>query len=244
MIGVMASVSSGCIASRKFVRNEVKTSSDTLADKLNGRIDENKGEISEVRDSVTRVDAKVTGVDGRVSQLDSRTTERFDGVTKEVAAVDRKVGTAQSSADRAASGVSVLDEKFQNRNQYAVASEKTILFKFDNSKLDAKYESELEGVASMLQQSPDAVVVLEGRTDSKGDMDYNVKLGERRVEAVKRYLAVELGVPVYRIHQISFGAAKPVAENDSREGREKNRAVILTILTPKAAGSMSSKNPQ
>jgi outer membrane protein OmpA-like peptidoglycan-associated protein len=81
-------------------------------------------------------------------------------------------------------------------------------------------------------QNPDAIVVLEGRTDSRGDKDYNVKLGERRIEAVRRYLAVEKSVPVYKIHEISLGADKPIAPNDSRDGREKNRAVTMTILVP------------
>jgi outer membrane protein OmpA-like peptidoglycan-associated protein len=241
LMGVIASVSNGCVATKKFVRGEVKTTSD----QLNGRIDQNEGEIGEVRDGVSRVDAKVTTVDGRVSQLDSKTNERFDGVKGEMSAVDQKALQAQASADRAATGVTTLDEKFQNRNQFNVQTEKAILFRFDSSKLDTKYQSELEEVASMLEQNPDALIVLEGRTDAKGDKDYNVKLGERRVESVKRYLAVEKSIPIYRIHEISFGSAKPVASNDSREGREKNRAVVVTILVPKAtgSGSVSAKNP-
>jgi outer membrane protein OmpA-like peptidoglycan-associated protein len=70
-----------------------------------------------------------------------------------------------------------------------------------------------------------------------------VKLGERRVETVWRRLAVDMGVPVYKIHQVSFGSAKPIAENDSKEGREKNRAVVLTVLVPKAAGAAATRNP-
>jgi peptidoglycan-associated lipoprotein len=239
LITVMATLSNACVASKKFVRNEVKTTSDTL----NGRIDTNAGEISEVRDGVSRVDAKVTGVDGRVSQLDSKTNERFDLVKNDVMSVDKKALSAQTAAERAANELLQLDEKFQGRNQYAVASEKAILFRFDSAKLDTKYQSDLEQIAATLQENPNAMLVLEGRTDSKGDMEYNMKLGERRVETVKRYLAVEKGIPVYRIHQISFGAAKPVAANDSREGREKNRAVVLTILVPKASATVASKNP-
>jgi outer membrane protein OmpA-like peptidoglycan-associated protein len=240
VITVLASFSTACVASRKFVRNEVKTSADTL----NGRIDTTEAEVGEVRDGVSRVDSRVTGVDGRVTQLDAKTNERFDGVKSDVMAVDRKAATAQTSADRASNEVVILDEKFQNRNLFTVAAEKAILFKFDSSKLDAKYESDLEGVVSTLKQNPNALVVLEGRTDSSGNQDYNIKLGERRVETVKRFLAVDMGIPVYRIHQISFGAAKPIAANDSREGREKNRAVIVTILVPKASSTVASKQNQ
>jgi peptidoglycan-associated lipoprotein len=240
LITLMASLSNACVATRKFVRTEVKTTSDSL----NARIDTTNREVGEVRDGVTRVDGKVTAVDGRVSALDSKTNERFDGVRTDVngvktqvSAVDQKAVQAQTSAERAANGVTVLDEKFQNRNQFAVASEKSILFGFDSSKLESKYQSDLEAVASVIEQNPDALIVLEGRTDAKGDQDYNVKLGERRVESVKRFLAVEKSIPIYRIHEISLGSAKPIAANTSREGREKNRAVVVTILVPKTSAA-------
>ena len=91
-------------------------------------------------------------------------------------------------------------------------------------------------------QNPNAIVVLEGRTDSTGDSEYNIRLGERRVEAVRRYLTVDKEIPVYRIHEVSFGAAKPIASNDSRDGREKNRAVTVSVLLPTADGSVASRN--
>lgn len=242
VLTVLVTFSNGCIASRKFVRNEVKTSSDMLTTRIETGEAKTAGEISEVRDGVSRVDARVTTVDGRVTQLDAKTNERFDGVRTEVSVVDRKAATAQSAAERVAGEVNMLDEKFQNRNLYSVAVEKAILFPFDSSKIDSKYQTDLEEIATLLQGNPNAMVLMEGRTDSRGDADYNVQLGERRVESVKRFLAVEKGIPVYRIHQISFGAAKPVAANDSREGREKNRAVTLTVLIPRPSSSVA-KNP-
>lgn len=242
LILVATSLSSACVASRKFVRNEVSTSADTLNTRLDKTIEKTNADIGEVRDGVTRVDGKVTAVDGRVSALDSKTTAGFEGVKGDIRNVDQKAATAQSSADKASEGVTTLDEKFQNRNLYSVATEKAILFKFDSAKLDAKFQPDLEEIVTALQKNPDAVVVLEGRTDAKGDTDYNVKLGERRVESVKRYLAVDLGIPVYRMHEISFGSAKPIAENKTREGREKNRAVVLTILVPKSSTAATSRN--
>lgn len=236
MIG-MLTVANGCIATRKFTRTEVKNSSDTL----NSRIDKTDAEVGEVKDGVARVDGKVDAVDGkvgaldgRVSQLDTKTNDRFTSVKGDITAVDQKVDqkTAATQAN-----ITVLDEKFQNRNQYSVASEKQILFRFDSSKLDSKYESDLESLVAVLQKNADAIVVLEGRTDSKGDTEYNMKLGERRIDSVRRFLAIEMGIPVYRIHDISYGAAKPLAENNSREGREKNRAVVVTILVPKTAAA-------
>ena len=227
-------VVSGC-ATKKFVRNQVKTSSDTLT----ARIETNEGQIKEVKDDA---DKKVAGVDTKVSELDTRTSDQFNAVKTDVQNVDQKAARANTTAERAATDVSTLDTKFQNRNQFNMTDQKSVQFKLNSATLDPQYTDMLDEIANTLMQNPDAIVVLEGRTDSTGAKDYNVKLGERRIEAVRRYLAVEKGVPVYRIHDISFGAEKPIAENTTRDGREKNRAVTMTIMVPKTEGAVASRN--
>lgn len=231
LITATTGLSSGCIASRKFVRNEVKTSSDTL----NARIDTTDGKIKETRDHVDRVNERVTGVDGRVTDLDSRTTAGMNSLKSDVSTVNAK-------ADRTTSELAGLDERFQNRNNFSVAAEKSIPFRFDSAKLDSSYMTALDEIAETLMKNPDAIIVLEGHTDATGDHEYNVKLGERRVDAVRRYLAVEKNVPVYKIHQISFGAARPIAPNDSRDGREKNRSVTMTVLVPSMEAATASNH--
>ena len=232
---------SGC-ATKKYVRNQVKTSSDALT----ARIESNEGQIKEVRDEA---DKKVAGVETKVAELDTRTSDQFNSVRTDVQAADQKATQANTAATQAntaaghaASDVSTLDQKFQNRNQFNTSDEKSVQFKFNSATLERQYTQVLDEIANTLMQNPDAIVVLEGRTDSMGSKDYNVKLGERRIDAVKRYLVVEKGVPVYRIHDISFGAEKPVAENKTRDGREKNRAVTLTILMPKTEGAVATRN--
>jgi outer membrane protein OmpA-like peptidoglycan-associated protein len=240
MSGVLAATS-GC-ATKNFVRTSVKTS----ADSLSARIDTNEGQIKELRDDT---DKKVAGVDSKVTALDAKTTAGMNSLKGDVQAADQHAGQAQGAAtqaqgaaDRAASGVSNLDSRFQVRNQYSSSDEKTVQFKFNSATLDKQYTDALDAVASTLMQNPNAIVVLEGRTDSVGEKDYNLKLGERRIDAVRHYLVVEKGVPVFKIHEISFGSEKPVAENNSREGREKNRAVVMTVMVPKSEGSVASRN--
>ena len=236
---------SGC-ASKGFVRKNVQTS----ADALTARIETNEGEMKEIRDNADR---KIAGVDSKVSALDTKTTEGLNTLKSDVQGVDQRAtagvtevrgaaADARGAADRAANGVTALDSRFQNRNNFNVSDEKTVQFKFDSAKLDEQYTSVLDDIAGMLTQNKDAIVVLEGRTDSTGNKDYNVKLGERRIDAVRRYLAVEKGVPVYKIHEISFGSEKPIAENKTKDGREKNRAVTVTVMLPKTDGSVASRN--
>jgi len=245
LMSAALAATSGC-ATKKFVRTTVNTS----ADALSARIDTNEGEIKEVRDNA---DKKISAVDTRVTSLDTKTTEGINAVKTDVQTVkgdvtkvDQKAGQAQTAADRAGAGVTTVDQKygqkFQDRNLFNVADSKSVQFKFDSATLDKQYTEVLDSIASALAQNPNAIVVLEGRTDSVGDKNYNVTLGERRIEAVRRYLAVEKDVPVYKIHELSLGAEKPVAENKTKDGREKNRAVTMTIMIPKADTSVASRN--
>jgi outer membrane protein OmpA-like peptidoglycan-associated protein len=268
-------VSSGCLASHKYVNTKIKTNSDTLTadytgkiDTTNSRVDTLDGNIKETRDSVdlvnrrvgevdqrvstvdTRVsgvDSRVTNVDGRVNQvnnkvtqvdervasLDTKTTQQLNTITKDVDVVENK--TEQTSKN-----LGLLDDRFANRNNMTVSAEHHVMFGFDSSKLEKAGMAQLDEIAAAIAQDRDAVIVLEGRTDSTGNRDYNLALGERRVEQVRRYLAVDKNIPVYRIHQISLGAARPIAANDSAEGRQKNRSVTITVLVPSTATSAAA----
>jgi outer membrane protein OmpA-like peptidoglycan-associated protein len=241
-------VASGC-ASRGYVRKTVTTSSDALS----ARIETDENNVKEIRDSldkkittvetkVAAVDSRVSGVDTKVSELDSKTTQGMNSLKTDVQGVDQRAGQARTTADRAANEVNVLGQKFQNRNMFNITDEKSIQFKFDSAKIDQPYMAALDELAAALSQNPDAFVVLEGRTDSVGDKDYNVRLGERRIEAVRRYLAIDKGVPIYKIQEISFGSEKPIAENKTKDGREKNRAVKMSVMVPKADAVASTND--
>lgn len=239
----LAGLASGCIASHKFVRNEVKTSSD----QLNGQIDKTNGEVKETKDAVdqvntkvagvdqrvTGVDNKVNGVDSKVSDLDSRTTQGINSLKSDVNGVSSKVDQTNSS-------VSTLDKKFQNRNNFQMSTQKAVLFKFDSADIKKADKSPLDEAAALIAQNPDAIIVLEGHTDNVGNAEYNMKLGERRVDAVRRYLAIDKSVPVYKIEQVSFGAEKPLAPNNSKDGREQNRSVNITVLVPGDSAATAS----
>lgn len=239
-------LSTGCVASKKFVRAEVHTS----ADELNAKLEKTDSNVKEMNDRVGSLDTR-TNEQGR--RLDSvnrdlqktndnlqKNTQDLQQTSERTSQAQSAAQNAQSSADQARGRVVTLEENFQNRNQYTVLEEKSVLFQFNSSSLDRRYASVLDDVARIASQNPDVLIVLEGRTDSTGSETYNIQLGERRAEAVRRYLVVEKNVPTYRIHQMSFGPARPIAENNSREGREKNRAVKMSLLVPRSAVTAAS----
>lgn len=244
----IVALSSGCVASRKYVRGEVHTS----ADELNAKIDKTDGNVKEISDRVGSLDTR-TNEHGR--QLESlngdlqktntdlqKTNGDLQKTSERTSQAQTAAQNAQSVADQAQGHVVTLEENFQNRNQYNVVAEKFVTFQFGSANLERTYSAMLDDVAEMIGQHPDALVVLEGRTDSTGDSAYNIQLGERRAEAVRRYLVVVKSVPIYRIHQMSFGSAKPIADNSSSKGREKNRVVTVSVLVPRTVTTAASNS--
>jgi len=262
VIAGIVTLSGGCVASHKYVKKEVKASSDTLTAKHDRDIEQANGEIKETQDSVAEVNRKVATVDQRVAGVDQRVTGVDQKVDQKVAGVDSKVNdldnratqgintlktdvnTVSGKAENTSRDVATLDQRFKNRNNFEVSIQKAIPFKFDSAELQPTGKPELDEIATMLTQNPDAMIVLEGHTDSTGNAEYNMRLGERRVDAIRRYLAIEKNIPVYKIEQISFGAAKPVAPNDSKDGREKNRTVSVMVLVPAAANGATASISQ
>lgn len=84
----------------------------------------------------------------------------------------------------------------------------------------------LDGIATLLKANPSQVVEIAGHTDNVGSDEFNQKLSEKRAEAVKKYL-VSKGVKAAQLKTVAFGETKPVSDNETQEGRAKNRRVEL-----------------
>ena len=97
----------------------------------------------------------------------------------------------------------------------------TIYFDFDKSNIREDARGGLRGNAEGLLASG-AEVIIGGNTDDRGDAEYNLALGERRANAVKKYL-VNLGVPSAQMRTIGYGESKPAALGNNEEAWQWNR---------------------
>jgi outer membrane protein OmpA-like peptidoglycan-associated protein len=258
VFAALLAFSYGC-ASRGYVRHQVKDSSDQLSAKIDSKTEANEKHIQTVASNVSELSDQL-GETSRLTkensnQIKDNTSQIKDTNTQlasakdEIRSADAKAAGAISASDanKAAIGetgkrVDGLSNQFASRNNLGIASEDAVLFAFNSAKLQKEYEPVLDGIAQKLKQDPDAVIVLEGRTDSTGDADYNIRLGQQRLDAVMRYLVVHSDVAVQRIYQISLGKDKPVGDNKTKEGREQNRATVVRVLSPKAAGAAVATN--
>ncbi len=106
----------------------------------------------------------------------------------------------------------------------------TVQFETGNAVLLEESKSLLDEVAKLLQDAPEITKVrVEGHTDSVGGRSLNQRLSRERAQSVKAYL-VSQGVDRDRLVTRGFGMSQPVADNDTEEGRYRNRRVEFTIL--------------
>ncbi len=106
-----------------------------------------------------------------------------------------------------------------------------VLFDFDKSDVKPKYHDEIKRVADYMNAYPWEKATLEGHTDSKGTDAYNEKLSQRRVDAIKKYLVEKFGISADRLKAVGYGESKPIATNDTDEGRQLNRRVQAVMET-------------
>jgi OOP family OmpA-OmpF porin len=103
-----------------------------------------------------------------------------------------------------------------------------VVYGFDSAELSDDGKQILDEVATRLNEYPDMNLTIEGYTDSRGNEDYNQDLSQRRAQSAKDELVVQ-GVAAERITATGLGEADPVGDNETEEGRNENRRVLLKI---------------
>lgn len=98
----------------------------------------------------------------------------------------------------------------------------TVNFGFDKSNLDSTAKKNIATNVEWMKANPTVKVQIEGHCDSRGTIEYNVALGERRANVVKAYM-VSLGVATDRLSVISYGKEKPIDAADTEAAWAKNR---------------------
>jgi len=101
-------------------------------------------------------------------------------------------------------------------------------FDFDKYNIRPDARQILDEAVSILKEEGTIAVIVEGHTDSKGTDAYNLKLSQRRADAVEGYL-VDHGISASRLRTEGFGESRPVATNDTADGRAQNRRVELHV---------------
>jgi len=101
-------------------------------------------------------------------------------------------------------------------------------FDFDKATLRPEALPKLQEAVRIMGENPEIKVNIEGHTDSVGSDEYNMRLSERRAQSVENFLVTK-GVAADRLNPKGYGEGRPVATNDTAEGRAQNRRVDLIV---------------
>ena len=192
------------------------------------------------------VNAKV----GEVDQKQQNTQKQLDEAETKISAADEKATSADARAGDAIGRADAaskksdqvkeelrgeLNDRIANLDDYKSAGDVTVLFKFNSAELTSEGKQQLDQlVTGEVGNLKRYFIAIQGFTDKIGSAEYNLNLSRRRAEAVQTYLVAQHNVPVFRIQIVGLGKDKPINDQKTRDDREKNRRVEVTVFNADA----------
>ncbi len=194
--------------------------------------------VGEVNDKVTsqgktleETQERVRVVEGRVTETDAKATAAGESASKANAAAADASNKATEVGKTAEARAASIEAESRKLIFETVLSEDRGQFKLGKFELPEDATAALDNMVNQLKTDKKALwVEIEGHTDATGDKMMNEKLGLARAEAVKRYLYEHHQIPLHKINVISYGEEKPVAPNNTKDGRAQNRRVVIKVL--------------
>ena len=150
----------------------------------------------------------------------------------EFARLDGRVDDAMAKGTEALKQAEIAKELSKGKVIYKVTQTSDAgKFGFDKYELSTEFRSILDDIANMIKaQNKQLFIEIQGHTDDIGSEEYNLKLGLKRAEAVRRYFSEINMLPLHMMHVISYGESRPIVKNSTKEGRTQNRRVVIIIL--------------
>ena len=108
--------------------------------------------------------------------------------------------------------------------------QRSVYFDLNEYTVQTKYQKQLSAHANFLKANPKQKVIIQGNTDERGTAEYNLALGQRRSDAVRKSLNL-MGVSENQMEAVSFGKEKPKAEGDNEAAWAQNRRADIVYIT-------------
>ena len=108
------------------------------------------------------------------------------------------------------------------RDPKSILSKRSVYFDLDSFTIKEEYRPLVEAHAKFLRENPTAKVLIQGNTDERGSREYNLALGQKRADAMKRMIML-LGAREEQVESVSLGEEKPKAQDGTEEAYAENR---------------------
>ena len=180
-----------------------------------------------VKKEVDRIDKTMGDLSTSVEQNETRIKEhdsRLAGHDQDIAKLSKETQEAMQRAQAA-------EKLAMGKLLYEVTlTDEDVVFASGKATINDSAKEKLDNLTQQLKaENKNVYIEIQGHTDAQGSEEYNNQLGLERAEAVRRYLSAA-GIPLHRMSTISYGETRPLADNKTREGRAKNRRVVIQVL--------------
>jgi OOP family OmpA-OmpF porin len=212
-LSIFVVMSSVACATKKYARNRINERVTPLEQRT-GELEESSRRNTQ---DITTLGTDVTEVQGRADRAQSQ--------------ADAALARADEAGTRAGTVEGSVSDLRTNLDKYSLQNTATLNFKFNSSVLTPEGKESLDQLAGQIKDRQNFILEIQGFADATGSDSYNNQLTQKRAEAVRRYLAEQHSVPLFRMHILGFGEVRAVADNTTRAGRAQNRRVEIRLLT-------------
>ena len=222
------------------VEGRGNSTGELLAEKI--RFNESDMRVARAVESrAAPLEERASDTETKLSQVEAN-AQRLSGQIEELAAVSNAARggakAAQATADAAVAGVNATNERISALDDYTPQTTSAVTFKSGSAVLSPESKTTLDDIASKALNAKGYVLEVSGFADSRGSINLNRQLSQRRADSVIRYLVENHNIPLRRIvTPYGYGELQPVAENDTRDGRAQNRRVEIKLLVNKGLTS-------
>ena len=198
-----------------------------------GIVEQTKSDLTQSRADLANAEQNAAR-----SRADLAASERVGQKTAEQLAAE-KLGRADAEhrASDAQAALAKLAAIKQEDRGLVITLSGSVLFPSDQATLLPEARTRLDQVSEALMATRERNAVVEGHTDSRGSESHNLDLSQRRAESVRGYL-VSRGYPADLIQAYGIGKGRPIADNNSAEGRANNRRVEIIISRDNKAAKL------
>lgn len=202
-----------------------------------------------------QVDARVGPIESRTGQIEGRTgklenragqIETRQGHLEDTEKqTQQQVGQVKTEADKANEGVTDVNHRVSDLDNYQPTASTTVYFKINSATLSPDAKKDLDDLAQKALAAKGYLVEVAGFADTTGNAQLNQALSERRANAVMQYLEQQGNIPIPRIlTPAGMGTSHAAADNTTKAGRKMNRRVEVKLLVNQGlVGSAQSGAP-
>ena len=198
------------------------------ARQLKRQLDEQDAQINRLRNDQQAEEARLDADTARSQDQSRPAAAQGKSGANDEAAVFPAGDNSATPGGTAAAAAAAAESAADNGSGAAVAatSERSVYFGYNEAMVSEKYDDMLVANAAYLRAHPNFTAEVQGNCDDRGSREYNLALGARRAEAVKRALELA-GANGSHISAVSYGAEKPVATGHDEDSYSKNRRVDI-----------------